>query len=133
MVPVTTVLPSGENKTHFDFTPIQENTHLGPNCVVYPLDYASIKGGGYKEGLQVLINLGYQELKLQQGVVLGHFQKASSEEIMITQEDIFGVNMEESWKSEEIEEEVLKGDKKGFITSPADIDPREPIKLRMLK
>ena len=26
--------------------------------------------------------------------------------------------------------EVLKGDKKGFITSPADIDPREPIKLR---
>ena len=28
----------------------------------------------------------------------------------------------------EVEEEVLKGD--GFITSPADIDPREPIKLR---
>ena len=25
---------------------------------------------------------------------------------------------------------VLKGDQKGFITSPADIDPREPIKLR---
>ena len=49
---------------------------------------------------------------------------------MITQEDIFGVNMEESWKSGEIEEEVLKGDKKVFITSPADIDPREPIKLR---
>ena len=78
----------------------------------------------------MLINLGYQELKLQQGVVLGHFQKASSEEIMITQEDIFGVDMEESWESEEIEEEVLKGDKKGFITSSADIDPREPIKLR---
>ena len=49
---------------------------------------------------------------------------------MITQEDIFGVNMEESWKSGEIEEEVLKGDKKDFITSPADIDPREHIKLR---
>ena len=87
-------------------------------------------GGGVQRGLQVLINLGYQELKLQQGVILGHFQKASSEEIMITQEDIFGVNMEESWKSGEIEEEVLKGDKKGFITFPADIDPREPIKLR---
>ena len=49
---------------------------------------------------------------------------------MITQEDIFGVNVEEPWAPEEIEEEVLKGDKKGFITSPADIDPREPIKLR---
>ena len=31
---------------------------------------------------------------------------------------------------EEVEEEVLKGDKKGFITSPADKDPREPIKLK---
>ena len=29
-----------------------------------------------------------------------------------------------------MEEEILKGDKKGFITSPADIDPRQPIKLR---
>ena len=38
--------------------------------------------------------------------------------------------MKESWKPEKIEEEVLEGDKKGFITSPADIDPREPIKLR---
>ena len=75
MVPVTIVLPSCENKTRFDFTPIQENTHLGPNCVVYPLDYAYIKGG-LQRGLQVLINLGYQELKLQQGVVLGHFQRA---------------------------------------------------------
>ena len=29
-----------------------------------------------------------------------------------------------------MEEEVLRGNEKGFITSPADIDPREPIKLR---
>ena len=33
-------------------------------------------------------------MKLQQGIVLGHFQKDQSEEI-ITQEDIFGVNVEE--------------------------------------
>ena len=30
VVPVTVMLPSCENKTHFDFTPIQENPHLGP-------------------------------------------------------------------------------------------------------
>ena len=29
-----------------------------------------------------------------------------------------------------MQEEVLKGDKEGFITSPADIDPSKPIKLR---
>ena len=105
------------------------NPHLGPNCVIYPLDYASIKGGSQR-GLQALINLGQQDVKLQQGIVLGYFQKAQSVEIMITQEDIFGVNVEEPWAPREVEEEVLKGDKKGFITSPADIDPREPIKLR---
>ena len=49
---------------------------------------------------------------------------------MVTKEDIFGINVTEPWMPEEIEEEVLKGDGQGFITSPADIDPREPIKLR---
>ena len=49
---------------------------------------------------------------------------------MITQEDIFGVNIGEPWAPGEVEEEVLKGNEKGFITSPVDIDPREPIKLR---
>ena len=129
LVTVSTTLPSCRNKTRFDFIPIQANPHLGPNCAVYPLDYASIKGG-LQRGLQVLINLGQQDVKLQQGIVLGYFQKVQSEEIMIIQEDIFGVNVEEPWASGEVEEEVLKGDKKGFITSPADIDPREPVKLR---
>ena len=49
---------------------------------------------------------------------------------MITQEDIFGVNIGEPWAPGEVEDEVLKGDGKGFITSLADIDPQEPIKLR---
>ena len=129
LVTVSTTLPPCKDKTRFDFIPTQTHLHLGPNCVVYPLDYASIKGG-LQRGLQVLINLGQQDVELQQGIVLGHFQKAQSEEIMITQEDIFGVNAEEPWAPGEVEEEVLRGNGKGFITSPADIDPREPIKLK---
>ena len=129
MVTVLTALPPCENKTRFDFVPTQANLHLGPNCIVYPLDYTSIKGG-LQRGLQILINLGQQNINLQQGIVLGHYQKAPSEEIMITQEDIFGVNIGEPWAPGEVEEEVLKGNGKGFITSPTDIDPREPIKLR---
>ena len=70
-----------------------------------------------------MVNLGQQDVKLQQGIVLGHYQKAPSEEIMITQEDIFGVNVGEPWTPGEVEEEVLKGNGKGFITSPTDIDP----------
>ena len=65
-----------------------------------------------------MINLGQQDVKLQQVIVLGHYQKAPSKEIMITQEDIFGVNIGEPWVPGEVEEEVLKGNKKGFITSP---------------
>ena len=129
LVTVSTTLPPCEEKTRFDFVPIQMNFHLGPNCIVYPLDYASIKGG-LQRGLQILINLGQQDVKLQQGIVLGHYQKAPSEDIMITQEDIFGVNIGEPWAPGEVEEEVLRGNEKGFITSPTDIDPREPIKLR---
>ena len=91
LVTVLTTLPPCENKTHFDFVPTQTNLHLGPNCIVYPLDYASIKGG-LQRGLQILINLGQQDINLQQGIVLGHYQKAPSKEIMITREDIFGVN-----------------------------------------
>ena len=122
-------LPLCESKAYFDFTSVSISQSLGPNCVVYPLDYATIRGGPQRE-LQALVNLGQQEIKLQQGTLLGHFQQTQHEEIMITREDIFGINIEEPWAPREIEEEVLKGDKKGFITSPADIDPREPIKLR---
>ena len=129
VVTVSTTLPLSKDKTRFDFVPTPTNLHLEPNCIVYPLDYASIKGG-LQKGLQILINLGQQDVKLQQGIVLGHYQKAPSEEIMITQEDIFGVNVGEPWVPGEVDEEVLKGNRKGFITSPTDIDPREPIKLR---
>ena len=75
LVTVSVTLPSCKNKTRFDFIPIQANPHLGPNCVVYPLDYASIKRGSQR-GLQALINLGQQDVKLQQGIVLRHFQEA---------------------------------------------------------
>ena len=128
-VSVRMILPPCKNKTRFDFTPIQEGSSLGPNCVIYPLDYATIKGG-LQRGLQVILNLSCHKVKLQEGTVLGHFQQTQDEEIMVTKEDIFGINVTEPWAPEEIEEEVLKGDGQGFITSPADIDPQEPIKLK---
>ena len=102
---------------------------LGPNCVIYPLNYATIKGG-LQRGVQVLVNLGQQEIQLPEGLILGQFQPMPDEEIKVTQENLFGVNATEPWVPDELEEEVLKGDSRGFITSPADIDPREPIKLR---
>ena len=45
LVTVSTMLPPCKDKIRFDFVPTQTNLHLGPNCIVYPLDYASIEGG----------------------------------------------------------------------------------------
>ena len=66
MVTVSTTLPPCKDKTRFDFVPTQTNLHLGPNCIVYPLDYAFIKGG-LQRGLQILINLGQQGCKITTG------------------------------------------------------------------
>ena len=129
VVTVRMVLPSCQNKTQFSFSPATAEKLLGPNCVIYPLNYATIKGG-LQRGVQVLVNLGHQEIQLPEGLVLGQFQPMPDEEIKVTQEDLFGVNATEPWILDELGEEVLKGDSRGFITSPADIDPREPIKLR---
>ena len=128
-VTVKMILPSCQNKTRFNFTPVPEKTLLGPNCVIYPLDYATIKGG-LQRGVQIAVNLSCQEIQLPEGLILGQFQQMPDEEIKVTQEDLFGINVTEPWAPGELEEEVLKGDGRGFITSPADIDPREPIKLR---
>ena len=108
-VTVRMMLPPCKNKTRFDFTPIPEDTLLEPNCVIYPLDYATIKGG-LQKGLQVIINLSHREIRLQEGMVLGHFQQTPDEEIRVTQEDLFGINVTEPWTPEELEEKVLKGD-----------------------
>ena len=69
-VTVKMILPSCQNKTQFNFTPITEKTLLGPNCVIYPLDYATIKGG-LQRGVQVVINLSCQKIQLQEGLILG--------------------------------------------------------------
>ena len=99
-VTVRMTLPPCQNKTRFDFTPIPEKPLLGPNCVVYPLDYATIKGG-LQKGLQIVINLSHHEVQLQEGMVIGQFQQAPDEEIKVTQEDLFRINVTEPWTPEE--------------------------------
>ena len=57
LIPVLMTLPLCKSKAYFDFTSISTSKSLGPNCVVYPLDYATIRGGPQR-GLQALVNLG---------------------------------------------------------------------------
>ena len=71
-VTVQMMLPPCKNKMRFDFTPVLEGTLSETNYVIYPVDYATIKGG-LQKGLQVIINLSRHEIKLQEGMVLGYF------------------------------------------------------------
>ena len=49
---------------------------------------------------------------------------------ILRKEDLFGINVTEPWSTEQIGEEIFRGTGKGFISSPADIDPREPVRLK---
>ena len=129
IAPVSVNLPPFAIKTLFTFNPQVTYERVYPNCLVYPLDYATMRGG-FQKSVQLLVNLSQEPVKLAEGTLIGHYVREGSEEVFITKEDLFGINVTEPWPSDQLEEEIFRGTGKGFISSPADIDPREPIKLK---
>ena len=129
MTPVSVNLPPFAVKTLFTFNPRILKEGMDPNCLVYPLDYATIRGG-FQKGAQLLMNLSQESIKLAEGTLIGHYVREDSEDVYVTEENLFDINVTEPWPTEQLEEEIFRGTGKGFISSPADIDPREPIKLR---
>ena len=129
VVPVTVNLPPFTAKTLFTFNPCTLKDGMDPNCLVYPLDYATIRGG-YQRSAQLIINLSQEPMKMVEGTLIGHYAREDSEDIYVTEQDLFDINVTEPWPTEQLEEEIFRGTGKGFISSPADIDPREPIVLK---
>ena len=68
------LLPFGV-KMLFHFVPLVENLDLHANCILYPLDYTSIRGGRQR-AVQVLVNLAEEELVIPSHTLLGHFEQA---------------------------------------------------------
>ena len=132
VVPVNVNLPPFAVKTLFTFNPRVLTDGIDPNCLVYPLDYATIRGG-YQKSAQLLVNLSQEPMKIREGTLIGHYVREDSEDVFITEENLFDINVTEPWSTEPLEEEIFRGTGKGFISSPADIDPREPIKLKDAK
>ena len=129
VVPVLATFPIFKDKSHFTFTPLTENPDIDVNCVVYPLDYATLKGGNQRAA-QLLINLGQEEITLEEGMLIGYYERADPDEVLVTSENTFGVNVTEDWPPEDLGDNIFRGNDKGFITSPADVDPCEPVKLK---
>ena len=99
------------------------------NSVVYPLDYATWRGG-HQHTVQLIINLAEEPLLLAEGTLLGYYEREDEGDMIVDHEGLFEVNVEKSWEAGELEDKLFPPGGDGFITSPAEVDPWPPIKLR---
>ena len=128
-VPILVNLPHFGRKTLFRFVPLKENLDLQMNSVVYPLDYATWRGG-HQHNIQIIINLAEEPLSLAEETLLGHYEREDEEDMIVDHEGLFEVNVEKPWGAGELEDKLFPPGGDGFITSPADVDPWPPIKLK---
>ena len=128
-IPAIANLPPFGRKTLFRFVPLKENLDLQMNSVVYPLDYATWRGG-HQHTVQLIINLAEEPLLLAEGTLLGYYEREDEGDMIVDREGLFEVNIEKSWEAGELEDKLFPPGGDGFITSPAEVDPRPPIKLR---
>ena len=124
-----TDLPEPETKIMYKMITADNPPDPGGSAITYPLCYATMVGGKQKCA-QIVVNLGQKKLTLKRGTILGYFEKWANE--AASDPDI----SESDWinagggPEEESKEEPFRGAEMGFLKSPADVDPREPIVLK---
>ena len=128
-VPILVNLPPFRRKTLFRFVPLEENLDLQMNSLVYPLDYTTWRGG-HQHTIQIIINLAEEPLILAEETLLGYYKREDEEDMIVDHEGLFEINVEKPWEDGELEDKLFPPGGDGFITSPADVDPWPPIKLR---
>ena len=115
-VPVLANLPPFGRKTLFRFVPLKENLDLQTNSVVYPLDYATWRGG-HQHTIQLIINLAEEPLLLAEETLLGYYEREDEENMIVNHEGSFEVNIEKPWEAGELEDKLFPPGRDGFITS----------------
>ena len=124
-----TDLPKPETKIMYKMITEDDPPDPGGSAITYPLCYATMVGGKQK-CTQIMVNLGQEKLTLKRGTILGYFEKWADE--AASDPDI----SESDWinagggPDEESKEKPFRGAKMGFLKSPVDVDPREPIVLK---
>ena len=86
--------------------------------------------GGCQQAVQTIINLSEDALTLAEMTLLGYFEREERGSVLIDQEGLFEVNVEQPWDEGELEDRLFPPGRDGFITSPAEVDPRPPVKLK---
>ena len=124
-----TDLPEPETKIMYKMITADDHPDPGGSAITYPLCYATMVGGKQKCA-RIVVNLGQEKLTLKCGMILGYFEKWADEAASdpdISESDWINAGGE---PEEESEEEPFRGAKMGFLKSPADVDPWEPIVLK---
>ena len=80
--------------------------------------------------MQTIINLSEDALTLAEETLLGYFEREEGGSILIDQEGLFAVNVKQPWVEGELEYRLFPPGGDGFITSPAEVDPQPPVKLK---
>ena len=124
-----TDLPELETKIMYKMITADDPPDPGGNPVTYPLCYATMVGGKQK-CVQIVVNLGQENLTLKRGTILGYFEKWADEttnDPAISESDWISACTEPEIDPEK---EPFKGAEMGCLKSPADVDPREPLILK---
>ena len=122
-------LPEPETKIMYKMITADDPPDPGGSVITYPLCYATMVGGKQKCA-QIVVNLGQEKLTLKRGTILGYFEKWANEAASnpdISESDWINACGE---SEEESKEEPFKGAEIGFLKSPVDVDPQEPIVLK---
>ena len=124
-----TDLPEPETKIMYKMITADDSPDPGGSTITYPLCYATMVGGKQK-CTQIVVNLGQEEITIKHGMILGYFERWADE--VASDPD----TLEKDWINacskleEESEKEPFRGAEMGFLKSPADVDPREPIVVK---
>ena len=116
-VPVLVNLPPFGRKTLFHSVPLKENLDLQMNSLVYPLDYATWRGGN-QHTIQIIINLAEEPLLLAEETLLGYYEREGEEDMIVDHEGLFEINVEKPWEDGELQEKLFPPGGMGSSPSP---------------
>ena len=105
-IPVLVNLPPFGRKTLFSFRSIKKKLDLQTNSLVYPLDYATWRGG-HQHTIQIIINLAEEPLILAEETLLGYYEREDEEDMKFDHEGLFEVNLEKPWEDGELEDKLF--------------------------
>ena len=98
--------PTFWKENTFLFCSIKRNLDLQMNSLVYPLDYATWRGG-HQHAIQIIINLAEEPLLLVEETLLGYYEREDEENMIVDHEGLFEINIEKPWEDGELEDKLF--------------------------